>query len=121
MMSKTDMIRDRFLADRDGKASRMRSTTVDDYRCIVGYGWAVYAVDMGDFVALFGDGYATHDTDVGWAGYSGSTTGHLQDIKRVMGDDQIPFKVIDARPTVEYTRGHSVPRELVRQNEVEPR
>lgn len=94
-LANRDLI-ERFLDGREsGKASRMEIRTRDGYRLLVGYGWAIYAADLGDKFALFGDGYKTNDTHVGWAGYSGTTTGHLQDIKRMLEERDEEYIVVD--------------------------
>lgn len=89
-----------------GEASRMRIDTIDGTRVVIGYGWAIYAawVEGWDEFLLFGDGYASDDTDVGWAGYSGPTTGHIQKIKGALEFHDVDFTVVDARPSTR-TRG----------------
>lgn len=71
------------------------------YRCIIGYGHAVYAAEVNDGqYALFGDGYASHNTDVGWAGYSGQTTQHLQELKGMFEEHDVPYTVVDYQLSV---------------------
>jgi len=120
-LSNHDLI-ERFLAGcSDGRAARMEIETINGVRCIVGYGWAVYAADMGDTIALFGDGYRTEGDNVGWAGYSGTTTGHLQEIKGAMVETDRKFAVADYAFEVSELRDGTPPDQIVREQEVEPR
>jgi hypothetical protein len=70
----------------------------------------VYAAEVNDGqYALFGDGYASHNTDVGWAGYSGQTTQHLQELKGMFEEHDVPYTVVDYRlSVVEITAGESL-------------
>ena len=91
------------------------------YRCIIGYDHAVYAAEVNEGqYALFGDGYATHNTDVGWAGYSGQTTQHLQEIKGMFEEHDVPYTVVDKRLSVAHiTAGESLAG-IVLSHETEP-
>ena len=106
-----------------GTASRFEIKLLNGYRCIVGYGWAIYAaypID-GEYV-LFGDGYKTDSTNVGWAGYSGTTTQHIQEIKSGFEVEGAPYTVADTRPTtsdLEQDAAYDLPT-VVEENEVEP-
>lgn len=98
-MSKRKLL-ERFLAGGDsGTASRLSLREIDGVRCVVGYNWAVYAADLGDGVALFGDGYKSNGDNVGWAGYSsnGQSTQHMQEIKGMLHEHGVPYVVVDAQ------------------------
>lgn len=102
MTLSNDELARRFVAgDATGKACNMEIAKLGEYRAVIGYSWAVYACELPDDhpadVALFGDGYATDSTAVGWAGYSGTTTGHLQILKAALEDAGVPFAVVDSR------------------------
>lgn len=121
-LSKTDLI-ERFLSGATaGRASREEIKAINGYRCIVGYGWAVYAADLVGEYALFGDGYKTRGTHVGWAGYSGTTTGHLQEIKGVLEAKDAPYRVVGGALTEsKLAKGDFDLEAYVEENEVEPR
>lgn len=105
-----------------GTASNMEIRTINGYRCIVGYGWAVYAADLIGEYALFGDGYKTTETHVGWAGYSGTTTQHLQEIKGALEATDEPFRVVDEPLTMSNLRDDELDLEaFTAKHEVEPR
>lgn len=96
-IAKSTMIQ-RFLhGNHTGKASREELRLLNGTLCVVGYGWAVYAADLGDRYVLFGDGYKTRGNNVGWAGYSGTTTAHLQEIKGAFEERGVDYVVVDFR------------------------
>jgi len=103
-----------FLRGESEQAFRMESTTYAGVPCIIGYGWAAYAADLRecgpgpDAVVLYGDGHASLGTDVGWAGYSGTTTTHIHDIKAKLSTPRYggEYRVADARPAAASTLRH---------------
>jgi hypothetical protein len=121
-LAKEDMIQ-RFLdGEESGSASREEIDVVEGWRCIIGYGWAVYAADLGEKFALFGDGYKSKGTDVGWAGYSGQTTQHLQEIKAALETGGHEYVVVDQAVTkLEIGNRTHTPAEAAEKNQVEKR
>ena len=93
-MRKYDLIT-RYLNGKKntGKASRL---SLHD-ETIIGYGWAVYCMRFNGKHLLFGDGYATKGNNVGWAGYSGQTTQHMQEIKGMLEENGEDYTVVDYR------------------------
>jgi len=80
------------------RANKMELVGVDGLLLVVGYGWAVYACrDAAGNFYLFGDGYATDGSNVGWAGYSSTTTKHLQYLKSALEAADRNCRVIDSR------------------------
>lgn len=108
-----------------GSASNTAIQMIADRRVLVGYGYAVYALDLsgvGDVAAdfaLFGDGYASDNSAVGWAGYSGTTTQHLQEIKAALEAVDAEFAVVDRRLETGQLDDVSV-AELIEERAVEP-
>jgi hypothetical protein len=103
-----------FLRGEPAQASRMESTTYAGVPCIIGSGWAVYAADLRecgpgpDAIVLYGDGHANLGTDLGWSGYSNSTTTHIHDIKAKLSTPRYGgrYRVADARPAATSTLRH---------------
>lgn len=93
-----------FLRGESAEASRFEVEEYGGVPCIIGYGWAIYAADLRDqpegpdAVVLFGDGYKSDNSHVGWAGYSPTTTTHIHDIKSGIGKEGVPYVVADVRP-----------------------
>lgn len=99
MTLSNDAMIQRFLEGVNiASASRMQVQTIESIRCIVGYGHAVYCAEAGGQYALFGDGYATDGSAVGWSGYSGPTTKHIQRIKGWLETNREDYVVVDRRP-----------------------
>lgn len=98
---------ERFVADENGAASNMRSEMVSGVRCMVGYGWAVYALYMADedrFV-LFGTGYRSDGSEKGWVGYSSTTTKQIHTIKDALERAGAEYDVVDRQLTTKELRG----------------
>lgn len=124
-IAKSVMI-DRFLHGiPNEKASREEVESVNNLVSIVGYGWAIYAVKFGHEVLLFGDGYKTKKTNVGWAGYSGQTTQHLQEIKGALEETNKNYTVVDYQlrksELENFENPHEELSQIVEENEVEAR
>lgn len=100
-VAKHDLIESYLDQHPSGDASREEIERIAGRRCIVGYGWAVYVTETPDMdgidYALFGDGYKSDGTNVGWAGYSGTTTQHLQEIKAALEARDASYAVVDAQ------------------------
>ncbi|WP_283751571.1 hypothetical protein, partial [Bacillus cereus] len=64
MTEKNATVANRFVeGGTTGRASRFEIGVLGGYRCIVGYGWAVYAAfPIDGKYALFGDGYKTDNS-----------------------------------------------------------
>lgn len=98
MTTTNENLAERFVrGDGSGEASRMEICVIGDTRYILGYGWAVYAAATPGAYYLFGDGYKTDDTNVGWSGYSSTTTKHIQIIKAALETFAGDFAVVDKR------------------------
>lgn len=98
MTLRNDKLAERFVRGADtGQASRMRIETINDVRYVEGYGWALYAAASPGGYYLFGDGHKTDNTNVGWAGYSSTTTNHIQILKRALVNKGVNFAVVDKR------------------------
>lgn len=126
-LSNADLAK-RFVTGGTGSANRMEIREVDGVRVVVGYGWAVYAATSpGVGYVLFGDGYATDNSNVGWAGYSSTTTKHLQTLKGALEEHARDFTVVDVELTTR-SKGFGRPEiddvsltELMSEHAVEPR
>jgi hypothetical protein len=93
-----DTLAERFVRGHaSGSSSRMSLARVDDVTVVVGYGWAVYAAKSPGRYYLFGDGYASDSTAVGWSGYSSTTTKHIQTIKAALEEFAGDYSVVDHR------------------------
>lgn len=91
-----------FLAGAtSGQGWNMRVTMINGLSSIVGYGWAVYAMDVPGRKVVFGDGFKTDNTHVGWAGYSNTTTQHIHQILSAFDDRGVDYTVVDLRPELE--------------------
>jgi len=98
MTLRNDELAERFVRGAEsGSASRMEIKTLNDTRYVLGYGWAVYAAVTPGNYYLFGDGYKSDRSNVGWAGYSGTTTKHIQVLKRALEDAAGRYSVLDYR------------------------
>jgi hypothetical protein len=124
-LRKKEVIR-RFLnGEQSGRASREELREVNGYNTIIGYGWAVYALDFGDTMALFGDGYSTDNDAVGWARYSGQSVQHIQEIKGMLEKHGRDYVVVDYQFQLGDLQALANPqdsiRKLIEKHEVEPR
>lgn len=121
-MRKYDLITRYLNSDKNtGKASRLSLHEVNGYETIIGYGWAVYCLKFYGNHFLFGDGYATKGNNVGWAGYSGQTTQHMQEIKGMLEENDEDYTVVDYRleKSELYNLEESDIRDIVLENQVE--